>query len=88
MTEIEILPTIPKNFVADEIPRYEAPNPLNLTKLDIIQKRREVEQIHEMYPHLPLNVIEDLWHYHFISDKKELIQKIESGFFEKKKELK
>lgn len=88
MTEIEIVPTIPKNFVTDEIPRYEAPNPLNLSKLDLIQKKREVEEIHDMYPHLPLNVIEDLWCYHHIMPKDELTQKIESGFFEKKKEIK
>lgn len=88
MTEIEIVPTIPKNFVTDEIPRYEAPNPLNLSKLDLIQKKREVEEIKKLYPHLPLNVIEDLWCYHHIMPKDELIEKIESGFFEKKKEIK
>lgn len=72
------------NFITKEIPRYESPNPLNLTKLEQIQRKREVEELSILYPNLPLNLIWDIWEWHFLMDKDELKEKIANGFFEKK----
>lgn len=77
---------IPDNFITTEFPRYAEPNPLGLSKLDLIQKRREVEELSDMYPHLPIHLIKDIWDYHHISDKTELLEKINNGFFETKTE--
>lgn len=76
----------------EELPRHQPSNPLGLSKLDQIQRRREVRELHEIYPYLPINIIEDVWEYHYLQDPTELKEKIESGYFEKpiepKKELK
>lgn len=67
-----------------EIPRYEEPNPLNYTNLELAKRKKSINDALKDYPNLPAKWIE--WVYDLIENKPpdEVKQIINEGLWEKK----
>ena len=50
----------------ETLPRAKESNPLNLTDLEFAQMKKEVKELSEKYPQLPIGMLRQAWMYHYL----------------------
>jgi hypothetical protein len=66
-----------------EIPRAEEANPEGLTKLELVERTRAINEIKKQYPNVSPVHIEWCWNYIHRTGLEKVREQINTGFFDK-----
>eukprot|EP00965_Chrysotila_dentata_P033744 1123041-Pleurochrysis_carterae.AAC.2 len=57
------------------LPRATEPNPLGLTDGEQVQMHRDLKELADLYPSLPIGILRQAWQYHHITQQTSEQQK-------------
>lgn len=52
------------------LPRATEPNPLGLTDEEQAQMHRDLKELVDLYPTLPVGILRQAWQYHYLQQQK------------------